>query len=98
MLGENKDDRPYVLEQAANHTISVRTRMWKYIPSSQGPAIIAGPNMESGYAREPQLYNMSRPYEQENVALEQPKVVFEMQSYIEKERSKGSTYKSPISK
>ena len=72
--------------------------MWKYIPPSQGPAIISGPNMESGYAREPQLYNMSQPYEQQNVALEQPKVVFEMQAYIEKERAKGTTYTSPISK
>ena len=97
-LGENKEDRPYVLEQAANHTLSVRTKAWKYIPPSQGPAIISGPNMESGYSREPQLYDMRQPYEQENLALKQPQVVFEMQSYIEKERTKGSSYKSPISK
>ena len=98
LLGENKEDRPYVLEQAANHTLSVRTKAWKYIPPSQGPAIISGPNMESGYSREPQLYDMRQPYEQENLALKQPQVVFEMQSYIEKERTKGSSYKSPISK
>ena len=54
--------------------------------------------MESGYAREPQLYDMKQPFEQENVALQQPRVVFELQSYIEKERAKGSTYTSPISK
>ena len=54
--------------------------------------------MESGYSREPQLYDMRQPYEQENLALKQPQVVFEMQSYIEKERTKGSSYKSPISK
>ncbi|MBP5630147.1 MAG: arylsulfatase, partial [Bacteroidaceae bacterium] len=82
----------------ANHTISVRTKERKYIPPSQGPAIISGPNMESEYSREPQLYDMSQPFEQKNMALEQPRVVFEMQSYIEKERAKGSTYKSPISK
>ena len=34
----------------------------------------------------------------QNVALEQPKVVFEMQAYIEKERAKGTGYTSPISK
>ena len=98
LLGENKEDRPYVLEQAANHALSVRTKEWKYIPPSQGPAIISGPNMESGYAREPQLYNMRQPYEQENVALQQSQVVFELQAYIEKERAKGSSYTSPISK
>lgn len=98
LLGENRDDRPYVLEQAANHALSVRTRGWKYIPPSQGPKVIAGPNMESGYAREPQLYDMHAPYEQENVALQHPQVVFELQAYIEKERAKGASYTSPISK
>ena len=87
-----------MLEQAANHTISVRSRAWKYIPPSKGPAIISGPNMESGYAREPQLYDMQQPYEQENVALKRPDVVYKMQSYIEQERTKGATYTSPISK
>ena len=86
------------MEQAANHAISVRTSAWKYIPPSQGPAVITGPNMESGYAREPQLYDMQQPFEQQNVALQQPKVVFQLQSYIEKERAKGSTYTSPISR
>ena len=98
LLGEDRQDRPYVLEQAANHALSVRTKEWKYIPPSQGPAIILGPNMESGYAREPQLYNMQQPYEQDNVALQNPQVVFTLQSFIEKERSGGATYKSPISR
>lgn len=98
LLGEDFQDRPYVLEQAANHALSVRTKEWKYISPSQGPAIISGPNMESGYAREPQLYNMQQPYEQENVALQNPDVVFKLQSYIEKERLGGTVYTSPISK
>ncbi len=98
LLGQDRQDRPYLLEQAANHTLSVRTRQWKYIPPSKGPAIIAGPEMESGYARVPQLYDMSQPFEQENQATLHPEVVFTMQSYLEDERSKGSTYTSPISK
>jgi len=98
LLGQDRQDRSYVLEQAANHALSIRTKEWKYISPSQGPAIITGPNMESGYAREPQLYNMQQHYEQENVALQYPQVVFKLQSYIDKERSKGATYTSPISK
>jgi hypothetical protein len=54
--------------------------------------------MESGYAREPQLYDMQQPYEKENVALQHPEVVFKLQSFIEKERSNGAGYTSPISK
>ena len=98
LLGENRNDRQYVLEQAANHTLSVRTREWKYISPSKGPAVIAGPNMESGYSPGPQLYDMQKPYEQENVALTHPDVVFRLQSYIEQERTKGSVYTSPISR
>lgn len=97
LLGEDSQDRPYVLEMAANHTLSVRTRDWKFIPPSQGPAVLQGPNMETGYAREPQLYDMHQPYEQRNVALEHADVVFQMQAFIEKERTKGATYTSPIS-
>ena len=87
-----------MLEQAANHALSVRTKEWKYISPSQGPAVISGPNMESGYAREPQLYNMQQPFERENVALQHPEEVFKLQSYIERERAKGTGYTSPISK
>ena len=54
--------------------------------------------MESGYSREPQLYDMQKPFEQENVALAHPDVVFQMQSFIEQERTKGSVYTSPISR
>lgn len=98
LLGEDHMDRPYILEQAADHTISVRTRQWKYISPSNGPAVIYGPNMESGYSKEPQLYDMQNPYEQENVAREHPDVVHKMQAYIEQERAKGSVYASPVSK
>lgn len=98
LLGEDTQDRPYVLEQAANHALSVRTKDWKYISPSQGPRIIAGPNMESGYAGEPQLYDMQQPFEKENLALQHPQVVFKLQSFLEKELTKGSTYTSPISK
>jgi hypothetical protein len=98
LLGEDSQDRPYLLEQAANHALSVRTRQWKYIPPSQGPAVLAGPNMETGYAREPQLYSMEQAYEQEDVALKHPEVVFQLQSYVEKERNAGTSYTSPISK
>ena len=30
-LGTDSTDRPWVIEQASNHTLSVRTKDWKYI-------------------------------------------------------------------
>ncbi len=98
LLGEDRTDRPYVLEQAANHALSVRTKEWKYIPPSPGPAILHSTNTESGYSREPQLYDMQKAYEQENIATQHPQVVLELKSCMEKEVAKGSVYSSPVSK
>lgn len=35
-LGKEKKDRPWVIEQASNHTLSVRTKDWKYIEPNGG--------------------------------------------------------------
>ena len=39
-LGKEKKDRPWVIEQASNHTLSVRTKDWKYIEPNGGPKMI----------------------------------------------------------
>ena len=40
LLGTDNADRPWVIEQASDHTLSVRTKDWKYIETSNGPKII----------------------------------------------------------
>lgn len=82
-LGTDKTDRPWVIEQANDHTLSVRTKDWKYIESSNGPSMIPwGPEIETGYTKNPQLFDMRKVYEEENQALKHPEIVYQLQEIL----------------
>lgn len=82
-LGKDKTDRPWVVEQAANHTLSIRTKDWKYIETSDGPKIITwGPKIETGYSQSPQLYDMTIGTEQENLAEKHPDILLQLQETL----------------
>lgn len=85
-------DREYVIEQAANKTLSVRSKRWKYIePSSGSPYITWGPKIETGYSPAPQLYDLSKdPGERRNLAKKYPHLVRKFAKILAEERSKGS--------
>ena len=79
LLGEAAEGRDYLVEQAANRTLSLVRPPWKYIEPSDGPAFNARTNIELGNAPEPQLYNLENDLsEQRNVAAEHPEIVEEM--------------------
>jgi len=88
LLGKRHDHRPCVLEYAANHNISVRTKRWKYIPAHSGPAMIQwGPKVETGNLPQPQLYDMQAASdERQNVATLLPDTLAMMQTLLEGER------------
>ena len=86
LLGESDADRPWVLEQANDHTLSIRSRQWKYIePSTSGPMIMWGPLIETGYKNEPQLFAVEDliPCECENAAEENPEMVEYFQTLLQ---------------
>lgn len=89
-LGKNQNDRKYVIEQAANHTLSVRTKEWKYIePNDGGPMVTFGPKIETGNLSTPQLYNVLQDvHEQQNVATQHPDILFKLQNVLRRERTK----------
>lgn len=90
-LGKDDTDRPWVIEQAADHTLSIRTREWKYIETSFNPVRVARvTHIETGYSAEPQLYDMREQTEQANRASFHPEMVFELQQTLKKVRIKGS--------
>lgn len=71
-------NRPFVIEMAANHTLSIVTPEWKYIEPKGGPATVPwGPKIETGYSLEPQLFmNVGGKYDETvNVAVGNPLVV-----------------------
>ena len=81
-LGRSSKSRPWILQQAADKTLSLRNERWKYIaPSSHGPMITWGPKIETGYLPTPQLYDMKRdPRERVNVADRHPDIIRYFQS------------------
>lgn len=90
LLGEDLSDRPWVIEQASNNTLSVRTKDWKYIEPSDGPSMVPwGPKIETGYKSEPQLYDMHKSGEQENMAVKNPQKTYELQQILRKVRDKS---------
>ena len=84
LIGTDHTDREYVVEMASNRTLSVRTRKWKYIEPSDGPAVLTwAPKAVTGYAQQPQLYDISNnEYETDNVAVQNPQVVYDMQNIL----------------
>ena len=81
-IGKSKEDRPWVIEQALNKALSVRTKDWKYIEPSVGSAIMEYEKIETGYSPEPQLYDMTKVYEEGNKALQHPEIVFQLQGIL----------------
>lgn len=90
-LGLEGDARPYVVTQASNHTLSLRTAEWKYIEPKGGPAMVPwGPKIETGYSLVPQLYDMSVEGERDNVAAFYPSVVEELKALLQSEKEKNN--------
>lgn len=88
LLGKDNNDRPWVIEQANNRSLSVRTRDWKLIEASDdGPMISWGPKIETGYRPTPQLFDVSKPYESDDMALSRPDKVYELQTILRQVRN-----------
>ena len=88
LLGETKNDRPWIISQAANHTLSVRTPNWKFIEANDGPTMIQwGLKIETGNLATPQLYKMNVVGEQENVATQHPEELFKLENILRKVRN-----------
>lgn len=89
LIGTDPEPAPWIIEQA--NCLSVRTPQWKYIEASDGlPKINWGPDVETGYAPLPQLYDMTGTLgETENLALKHPEVVYELQNVLRRARKKS---------
>lgn len=88
LLGEDPVGREYVVQQAANHALGVRTRQWKFIEPSEGtPMVSWGPKIETGYLLSPQLFDMeSDGLETVNVADQHPDLVEKFAAILSDER------------
>ena len=92
-LGQDPVGRQYVVEQANNRTLSVRTSRWKFVEPSDGPEEYRwAPGSELGYRPYPQLFDLVEdPREQRNVAEGHPDTVRELETILATERTIGQS-------
>ena len=90
LIGTDMSHRPWIVEQASNKTLSVRSIDWKYIEPNDGPKMIPwAPNIETGNHPRPQLYNIATDIsEQNNLADKHPEKVNEFQFLLQNIRNK----------
>lgn len=88
LSGRSRKGAPYVVQQAADKTLSLCTPDWKYIaPSPHGPMITWGPKVETGYLSTPQLYHLRKDEgERRNVADQYPRRLQELQTLLQRIR------------
>lgn len=90
-LGRSRRPADFHVSMAANRSLEIRTQRWKYIEPSEG-GIDWGPHIESGYASQPQLYDLRRSlWEQDNVADRRPKVLRQMQQMLKEVRGEAAS-------
>lgn len=79
-------DRFWIVEQALDHTLSLRNKNWKYIePSDTRVKLMKEENVETGYDSEPQLYKVDEDiHENDNVATKYPDILFQLQAQLRK--------------
>ena len=82
-LGLSVESVPFVIEQASNHTLSIRTPEWKFVEPKGGPTLVPwGPKIETGYSTEPQLFKLSGKGENQNVVNKYPEKALELQTKL----------------
>ena len=85
-LGQEGEGRPYAIGMAQNHTLTLRTPVWKYIEPKGGAAMIPwGPKIETGYSTSSQIFmSVDGEYDEtRNRAGEYPSVVENLEEELE---------------
>lgn len=94
-LGADDGGRPFAVEMAANHILSLIMFGWKYIEPKGGPAMVPwGPKIETGYSQKPQLFKTVNGEidENNNVAAEYPTIVNGLEMELENIRNQRGYY------
>jgi len=85
LIGKQNKSRDYIIEQPANSALAIVKDGWKYIKPSNGPALMKEVNIETGYSKEDQLYNLKEdPQELQNLALRYPEKLAELKNLLKK--------------
>lgn len=86
LVGKENRSRDFIIEQPLNrNALAIVKDGWKYITPSNGPALMKAVNIETGYSKQEQLYNLKEnPEETYNLVKEFPKKAEELKSLLQK--------------
>jgi arylsulfatase A len=89
LTGKDSVSRDYNIEQPANEAnLAIVKNGWKYITPGNGPALMKAVNIESGYSKEEQLYNLKDdPKELNNLASKFPEKLKELKALLAKTKA-----------
>jgi hypothetical protein len=89
LINKNKQvvKQPSV-EQSVNNVLAIVKDGWKYITPSNGPALMSDLNIETGFSKEDQLYNLKDdPKEAYNLAQKYPQRLEELKALLAKTKA-----------
>ena len=82
-LGDNKIGRNSIVQESYLGPVSYLENDWKYIEPNNGPKFVPWANIETGFQKKAQLYNIKNdPNEQENLATKYPKKVKDLKEKL----------------
>jgi arylsulfatase A len=83
LTGEQNQSRDFIIEQPENSALCIVKDGWKYITPSNGTSLIKAVNIETGYSKEVQLYNLKDdPSELHNLAAKNPEKLLELKNLL----------------
>lgn len=84
LLGRDRSDREWVVEQSTMGAVGIVRDGWKYIAPTRGPRYDRNVDIELGNDTIPQLYDLRNdPGERHNVAAEHPDMVRQMKACLD---------------
>lgn len=94
ILGKVENGRSSLVQLATANGFSIVKGDYKYIvPNDAGPKITWGPDIETGFSKEDQLFNLKKdPTERQNIAKEKPEILNEMKAELQRIKESGSSY------
>ncbi|MEO6813549.1 MAG: arylsulfatase [Ginsengibacter sp.] len=88
MIGKSEKSRDQIIEQPLNSALAIVKDGWKYIAPSDGVPLMKEVNIETGFSKEDQLYNLKNdPQELNNVASKNPKKLAELKTLLAKTKA-----------
>ncbi|GGW51086.1 sulfatase family protein [Arenibacter certesii] len=98
LLGDDEVGRTSLVQESYLGPLSYVENSWKYIEPLDGPTLVPwGPIIETGFQKQPQLYNLKEdPEEQKNLAEQFPEKVKDLRGKLTNLKKDGFTNKHEV--